>query len=171
MLDNVDLGSTFWQPRLPPPQSTFGNQKWPTRSTFGCQKWTGGGPLFDTGGPLLAAKSGPGGPLLVAKSGPGGPVLTRATFSMTDPSLVPRPPSEKSRKGLVTRTAMPRPRGIQSVTKSRVNFYTRGDNWSCAPLNSCMYVRHCTKPFYATTLRAESCTVQNSRITTGSPQY
>ena len=35
--------------------------------------------------------------------------------------------------------AMPRPRGIQSVTQSRVNVYTRGDNWSCVPVNSCMY--------------------------------
>ena len=35
--------------------------------------------------------------------------------------------------------AMPCPRGIQSVTQSRVNVYTRGDNWSCAPLNSCTY--------------------------------
>ena len=25
-------------------------------------------------------------------------------------------------------------RGIQSVTQSRVNVYTRGDNWSCVPL-------------------------------------
>ena len=25
-------------------------------------------------------------------------------------------------------------RGIQSVTQSRVNVYTRGDDWSCAPL-------------------------------------
>ena len=59
-------------------------------------------------------------------------------FAITEQnSLVPRPPSEKSRKGLATR--MPRPRGIQSVTQSCVNVYTRGDNWSCAPLNSCMY--------------------------------
>ena len=84
-------------------------------------------------------------------------------------SLVPRPPSEKSRKGLVTRMAMPRPRGIQSVTQSRVNVYTRGDNWSCAPVNSCMYstksslnMSDTTKPFCATTRRAESCTVQKS---------
>ena len=35
--------------------------------------------------------------------------------------------------------AMPHPIGIQSVTQSRVNVYTQGDNWSCEPLNSCMY--------------------------------
>ena len=66
-------------------------------------------------------------------------IMPRRKMDVLRSSLVPRPPSEKSRKGLVTRMAMPRPRGIQPVTQSRVNVYTRGDNWSCAPLNSCMY--------------------------------
>ena len=90
-------------------------------------------------------------------------------------SLVPRPSSEKSRKGLVTRMAMPRPRGIQSVTQSRVNVYTRGDNWSCAPLNSCMYSTKSslnmsdTVPSRSTLLPRERRAAQyKSRITTGS---
>ena len=93
----------------------------------------------------------------------------------TSSSLVPRPPSEKSRKGLVTRMAMPRPRGIQSVTQSRVNVYTRGDNWSCAPVNSCMYSTKSslnmsdTVPSRSTLLPRERRAAQyKSRITTGS---
>ena len=39
---------------------------------------------------------------------------------MATVSLVPRPLSEKSRRGLATRTTVPCPKGIQSVTQSRV---------------------------------------------------
>ena len=53
--------------------------------------------------------------------------------SRDDASLVPRLP-RKSRKDLATGMATLCPRGIQSVTQSRVNVYTRGDDWSCAPL-------------------------------------
>ena len=94
---------------------------------------------------------------------------------MSPSSLVPRPPSEKSRKGLVTRMAMPRPRGIQSVTQSRVNVYTRGDNWSCAPVNSCMYSTKSslnmsdTVPSRSALLPGERRAAQyKSQITTGS---
>ena len=90
-------------------------------------------------------------------------------------SLVPRPPS---RKGLATRMAMLRPRGIQSVTQSRVNVYTRGDNWSCVPLNSCMYSTKSslnmsdTVPSRSTLLPRERRAAQyKSRITTGSKRY
>ena len=38
-----------------------------TGTDFGNQIWSGG--------PILAAKSGPGGPILAAKIGPGGPLL------------------------------------------------------------------------------------------------
>ena len=46
-------------------------------------------------------------------SGPG-PVLDARAFQVPIPkvSLVPRPPSEKSRKGLATRMAMRCPRGL-----------------------------------------------------------
>ena len=102
-------------------------------------------------------------------------VLGSPAIILHSASLVPRPPSEKSRKGLVTRMAMPRPIGIQSVTQSRVNVYTRGDNWSCMPLNSCTYStmsslnKSDTVPSRSTLLPRERRAAQyKSRITTGS---